>query len=107
MTSRSFDIKSGVRQCSILAFFLFNLVIDHIIISALRTGKFGVSLDDTAGADLDYADDIALVSDNIYDIKRLLDAFNIEAESCGLKINLKKTEFCSNQEDATLSCNGS
>ena len=76
------------------------------MISELRTGKFGVNLDDTAVADLDYADDIALVVENIYDIQRLLDALNIEAESCGLKINVKKTEFCSNQEDATLSCNG-
>ncbi|XP_075258477.1 uncharacterized protein LOC142350513 [Convolutriloba macropyga] len=94
------------RQGSILAPFLFNLVIDHIMISALRSGKFGASLDDTAMADLDYADDIALVDDNIYDIQRLLDALNIEAESCCLKINLKKTEICSNQEDATLSCKG-
>ena len=105
-TSRSFDIKSGVRQGSFLAPFLFNLVIDNIMISAHRTDKFGVSLDDTTVADLDCADDIALVDDNIYDIQRLLDAFNIEAESCGLKINVKKTEICSNQEDAILSCNG-
>ena len=35
-----------------------------------------------------------------------LDAFNIDGESCGLKIKLKKTEFGSNQENATLSYNG-
>ena len=61
---------------------------------------------DTAAADLDYAYDIALVDDNIYDIQRTLDALNIKVESSGLKINVKKTEHCSNQEDATLSCNG-
>ena len=76
------------------------------MISAIRTGEFDVSLDDTAVADLDNAGDIALVDDNIYDIQRLLDAPNIKAKSWGLKINVKKTELCSNQEDALLSCNG-
>ena len=95
VTSRSFAIKSGVCQGSNLAPFQLNLVIDHIMISALQTVKFGVSLDDTAMTDLNYVDDVALIDDNIDDIQRLLDALNIEAESCGLKINVKKTEFCS------------
>ena len=53
VTSRSFDIKTGVCERSIWAPLLFNLVIYHNMISALRTGKFGVSLDDSAVADLD------------------------------------------------------
>ena len=77
------------------------------MISALRSGKFGVSLDDTAVADLGYADGIAIIDDNIDGIQRFLDALKIETESCGLKINVRKTEFCSNQEDVTLSCNAS
>ncbi|XP_075254770.1 uncharacterized protein LOC142346146 [Convolutriloba macropyga] len=65
-----------------------------------------ISLDDTALADLGYADDISLVDDNIYVIQRLLDTLNSEVEYCGLKINVKNSEICSNQEDAALSCNG-
>ncbi|XP_075254771.1 uncharacterized protein LOC142346147 [Convolutriloba macropyga] len=65
-----------------------------------------ISLDDTALADLGYADDISLVDDNIYVIQRLLDTLNSEVEYCGLKINVKNAEICSNQEDAALSCNG-
>ena len=56
-------------------------------------------------ADLDYADDISLIDDNIGDIPILLDALRIDAKSCGLKISVENTAFCCNQEDVILSCN--
>ena len=93
--SRQFRILSGVRQCSILAPFLFNLAIDWIMEEALRNDNVGVSLDDTIIADLDFADDICLMDDNGNDAQRLLDNVAKNAAAVGLYLNVGKTKFCS------------
>ena len=47
----------------------------------------------TEVTDLDFADDIALLSDNMVDAQRLLSAVEHWALAVGLRINKKKTEY--------------
>ena len=104
--SRAFVINSGVRQGSILAPFLFRLLIDHIMLTALSSGNYGLALDDMTIPDLDFADDIALLDDNIQDMQGLLDAVMLVSQHCGLLINTSKTEYMTSVANLVLQCNG-
>ena len=44
-------------------------------------------------SDLDFADDIALLSDNIIEAQELLSRVESECEKVGLHLNAKKTEY--------------
>ena len=104
--SREFEIANGVRQGSIIAQFLFNLVIDWILQNALCQGMHGISVDDTYVPALDFADDICLLEDNAEDAQHLLDSVVHAAKNVGLKINASKTNFCSIDPNINITCSG-
>ncbi|VDL98051.1 unnamed protein product [Schistocephalus solidus] len=70
--SQAFDIRSGVRQGCILSPILFNYAIGWILEKALRE-EDGVELAPGRRlADLDYADDIALLASNLGDLQSMV-----------------------------------
>ena len=97
-----FDILAGVLQGDTLAPFLFAIVIDYCMRMAIGDDeeKLGFTLErrrsrrikPTVVTDLDFADDIALLSDQIEQAHEFLLRVETEANKVGLHINTKKTE---------------
>jgi hypothetical protein len=105
--SEYFDLGVGVLQGDSLAPYLFDIVVDWIFRNAIPPDdtKLGLKLANAKGSrsrpisptkfltDLDYADDIALVSSSDTNIQQLF--LNVEKWSLkvGLRINVDKTVF--------------
>ena len=97
-----FDILTGVLQGDTLAPFLFAIVVDYIMrqtigedaeslgfkIERRRSRRIGPQI----VSDLDFADDIALLSEEISSAQRFLYNLENEANKVGLHLNNSKTE---------------
>ncbi|VDM02105.1 unnamed protein product [Schistocephalus solidus] len=108
--SQAFGIRSGVRQGCILSPILFNYAINWILGKALHK-EDGVELAPGRRlADLDYADDIALLASNLGDLQSMVSRVNDVAKSVGSSINAGKTKVFSScipaREKAPLKING-
>ena len=92
--SESFEVKTGVRQGCLLSPFLFLLVIDWIMKTTTTGRNNGIQwalwtqLDD-----LDFADDLALLSHNHSQMQDKTTLLETTSAGTGLKINRKKTEL--------------
>ena len=93
-TGKWFNIKTRVKQgCNMLGF-IFLVVMDWILRRSVGEGengirwKFASTLDD-----LDFADDIALLSSTKHHIQEKTARLDDEARRVGLKINLEKTKM--------------
>ena len=88
-----FDIKASVRQGSVMSAVLFNLTIDWVMRRKTEDAPRGIrwtlfsSLED-----LDFADDLALLSHTQQQIQDKTDRLNTFGRQVGLRINIKKTE---------------
>ena len=97
-----FDILAGVMQGDTLAPFLFVIVLDFALRNAIngRELVLGLTLIERRGrryptvsiCDLDFADDIVLISNEIEQTKKLLHRVETECGKVGLGINAKKTK---------------
>ena len=100
-----FDIVMGVLQGDTLAPFLFVIVLDYAMRKATEGNEeaFGFTITPTKSrriparsiTDLDFADDIALISNLINQAQKLLLAVEEECKKVGLEINSKKTKYIS------------
>ena len=90
-TTEWFKIKTGVKQGCNTSSLLFLPVVDWVMINTLQEGntdirwKFTTKLED-----LDFADDIALLSSTRQHIQTKTDKVAHEAERVGLKVNVDK-----------------
>ena len=104
--SDEFEITAGVLQGDTLAPFLFVIVVDWVMRNAILEVGHGIGFPlqrksnrpargDTPVelTDLDFADDIALISDNMKNAQKLLSAVETWSLAVGLRINKKKTEY--------------
>ena len=87
-----FEVKSGVRRGCVLSGFNLVLIMDWVMrhTNDKRRGlrwKFISVLED-----LDYADDVALISSRFADLQEKSDRLAATADIVGLKINLRKTK---------------
>jgi len=97
-----FDIMAGVLQGDTLAPFLFILVLDYALRRAIsgREAELGFTITPRRSrrhpavteTDLDFADDIALMSDEVKQARELLLRVEAECSKVGLMLNAKKTE---------------
>ena len=84
---RLFDVRTGVRQGDVWSPILFGLVINYILANSVHGGlDIGRLV-----ADLDFADDVALVGVSDSEVQENLHRIEALAEAAGLKINVAKT----------------
>ena len=84
-------LKKGVRQGCILSSHLFNIDTEHIMRHA-DVKSLGVNLGGGDVTNLRYADDAALLSDNITSMKRILHRVDKAGQEAGLHLDAKKTK---------------
>ena len=96
-----FRILAGVLQGDTLAPYLFIIVLDYVLREAIngREDELGFTIKSRQSrrvpavkiTDLDFADDIALISDEIQQAQKLLSQIEISSAKVGLHLNAKKT----------------
>ena len=92
--SESFEVKTGVRQGCLLSPFLFLLVIDWIMKTTTTGRNNGIQWTLwTQLDDLDFADDLALLSHNHSQMQDKTTRLETTSAGTGLRINRKKTEL--------------
>ncbi len=113
----AFATLMGVLQGDTLAPFLFVIVVDYLLRQSMKpmnglTVRAPRSRRDTGFTltDLDFADDLALLSDTIEKAQNLLSDLESAAEKVGLRLNAGKTEYMTlnidEDADAIVSSSG-
>ena len=91
--SEPFSVDSGVRQGCILSPILFLVAIDWIMRQTTSDRPRGIQWTPfTQLEDLDFADDLALMSSKHDHLKEKSERLNCIAKQVGLNINMKKTQ---------------
>ena len=92
-TSDWFSFKTGVRQGCMMSGFLFIVAVDWIMRSTTKGKRTGIRWKFTTQLeDLDYADDIALLSSKHQHMQEKTERLCQYARSIGLQINTNKTK---------------
>ena len=107
MLSESFKIKTGVRQGCLLSPFLFILVVDWLMKEIVKGRRNGVQWTPfTQLDDLDYADDLALISHRKDQMQAKTSDLDKLSRSVGLQIHAGKSKVLRmstcNREEITL-----
>ena len=88
-----FEVKSGVRQGCVMSSLLFILSIDWVMRSTMNRNNRGIRWTLLSSLeDIDYADDLALLSHSEAHMQNKTTDLQRNASKIGLKINIKKTE---------------
>jgi len=110
-----FNIVAGVLQGDTLAPYLFAIVLDHVMRQAVgnKVHELGFEIERrksrrhpaVAISDLDFADDIALLSEEITQAQQLLLRVEQESAKVGLQLNDKKTKVMAFNQEAPVDLN--
>ena len=100
--SEWFDIKSGVRQGCTIAPNLFCAPMDWLLTRTVHRGFAGTSIGEEAFSDLDFADDVALLSEMLEILLLALTIMEEEARPFGLEINWNKTKIQTTEDTNSL-----
>ena len=88
-----FSVKTGVRQGCLLSPTIFLMVVDWVMRQSTADRRTGIQWTfNKQLEDLDFADDISLLSHKHQDAQEKLCRVAAEAEKTGLQINIGKTE---------------
>ena len=89
-----FEVKSGVKQGCNMSGFLFLLVIDWVMRRSVEGARTGIRWTMTTMLeDLDFADDLALISSTFTQTQTKIDRLNRNRKGTGFKnISTKKTK---------------
>ena len=100
--TEEFDIVKGVLQGDTQSLYLFVIILDHALRKAIkgREEELGFTIVPRRSrrvhpivlTDLDFADDIALISDSVRQASELLQRVESECSKVGLLINYNKTK---------------
>ena len=92
-TSDSFQVRSGMRQGCVLAPDSLNVVMDWILERSTSIAMHGASVADENFSDLDYTDDVALLTELMELLQSALKVFAAKAAPIGQAVNWKKTKI--------------
>ena len=88
-----FEVLSGVKQGCVMSGFLFLIVIDWVMTRTVDNSRNGIRWKLTTTLDdLDFADDLALLSSRWSQAQDKLNRLNQFGGKVGLKINIDKTK---------------
>ena len=95
--TRSFAVKTGVKQGCLLSPFLFLLTIDWIMKATTKSKRQGIQWTPFSQLeDLDFADDLALLSHSHQQMKEKTQVLARISQSTGLKVHPGKTKVLKN-----------
>ena len=104
--TEAFPVKSGVRQGCILSPILFLITIDWVMRQATSLRARGLQwIIFSHPQDLDFADDIAILSSTPAHLQEKSDDLNTNAKKTGLIISKKKSKIMCNNSDASRPIN--
>lgn len=109
-TQNTFTVLTGVKQGCLLSPFLFLLCIDWIMTQTTHNKKTGIQWSLTKQLeDLDFADDIALLSHSHQQMQEKTQLLEKTAAGLGLKINVGKTKIMriNNKNTSPINIRGS
>ena len=93
-TSQWFDVKSGVKQGCVISGLLFLIVMDWIMTKTVENDNNGIRWNfTTVLEDIDFADDLALLSSTKTHIQKKVDRLNKHSKVIGMKTSIKKTKL--------------
>ena len=103
-----FNITSGVKQGDVLSPILFIVMVDWIMRRTVDEEDGIEWMGTNRLPELAYADDIALLSEDMDSMKRITEKLALEASKVGLEINRTKTKVMAAQprEDISISLEG-
>ena len=87
-----FSILTGVRQGCILSPFLFLIVIDFVLRKTTEGHDFGIMWRQKKLADLDFADDLALLCQTQQALQDMTDKLHLFGKKVGLCISGEKNK---------------
>ena len=83
-----FRVKAGVKQGYIPSPFFFLVGMDYIMTKAMSPSLFGIFWQETKLTDLDFADDLALLTNECEQMQLMADSLKILSKNIGLKIRI-------------------
>lgn len=92
-TTETFSVLKGVRQGCVLSPILFNIYVEKIFQMALESETRGIKVNGIPINNIRYADDTAILANNLEDLQILLNKLNECGEQFGLHINVAKTKM--------------
>ena len=103
--SRSFEIKTGVKQGCIISPCLFNIILDWVLAKATKDCRGVLVSNELSKTDLGYADDLAYLGESEIDLQKFLNNLHTYGSMIGLQISIKKTKLMTNLDSCSLSLN--
>ena len=106
--STPFQVTTGVRQGCMLSPLLFLVVLDWVTKKAYHNSGKGITWTFSKKLeDLEFADDLALLSHRLQDLQQKVKSLSETAQEVGLKINIEKTKVLrtNTQQQAAITLN--
>lgn len=93
LVTQELEITNGVRQGCILSPLLFNVYTEMIFQKALDSQQKGIKINGFPINNIRYADDTAILANDLEDLQHILNKINTTGKEYGLIINTDNTKF--------------